>query len=129
METPPAIVAGDKLRDESVTGFTVRLAVLATPEEVAVIVTTVLAVTFAVVIVNAGEYLWPAATVTVAGGAATPGLELLRDTTTPDGPAAAFKITWLDVVDPPPPTVAGDRFNIDRAGASTVNVAVLVTPA
>ena len=55
-------------------------------------------------------------------------MELLRVTTTPDGPADAFRITWLDVVDPPPPTVVGDRVSVDKAGGSTVNVAVLVTP-
>src|SRR5690348_8240731 len=91
-------------------------------------VTTVLAVTFVVVIVNGADEVCPAFTVTLAGTIATAGFELVTAATTPDGPAGPVRVTTLEGVDPPPITVEGDRVKEAGEGGVTVNGAVFVTP-
>ena len=70
----------------------------------------------------------PAATVTLAGGEATAGLELVSDTTAPLGPAGPFRVTLLLAEESPPVTLEGERVNEDSAVGFTVNVADLLTP-
>jgi hypothetical protein len=94
---------------------------------VAVIGTTVFEVTAIVVVVNVTEDA-PAGTVTVGGTDATAGLPLVSVTTAPPAGAAPFSLTVLLVVDPPPTTSAGDSVRDVSCAASTVNVAVWVTP-
>jgi hypothetical protein len=101
------------------TGVTVRTAVL-TPLYVAVIVTAVFVATVAVVIVNDGDTVVPAATSTVDGTVVLESL-LLSVTNAPPVGAGAVRVTVLAVVDPPPTTEVDDRFTAETAGADTVS--------
>ena len=76
--------------------------------------------TIAVVIVNVGETVAPAATRTEAGGVALGSL-LPSVTNAPPGGAGAVRVTVLPVVDPPPVTEAGDKVRAETAGADTVS--------
>ena len=80
-----------------------------------------------VVMVNAGDTVAPAATVTEAGTVAAAGLPLVSVTTTPPAGAGPLSVTVFAVVDVPPSTDAGDNVTADGLGASTVNVAGAVT--
>ena len=91
-------------------------------------VTGVEAVTQPVVMAKAGETTTPAATVTLAGGEATAGLELDNVTTAPPGGAGPFKVTLLPVVVLPPGVKVGESVTRDTAVGFTVRVADLVTP-
>jgi hypothetical protein len=87
----------------------------------------VFAVTFFVVIVNTGDVVAPAGTVTDTGGEAT-ALLLVRVTVTPPAGAGPVSVTVLLVVLLPPTTVLGDSVSARNAGGLTVSVAVLVAP-
>src|SRR5450755_4675085 len=89
-------------------------------------VTGVAVVTAVVVMVNAGEVVAPAGTVTETGGVATVGALLVRATTAPPDGAGPFSETVLAVVDLPPTSVLGDRFTAESKAALTVSVPVLV---
>lgn len=71
----------------------------------AVIVTLVVLVTADVGMMKYAVEVLPAATVTVAGGWATDGLELVRVTTAPPAGATSFIKTVLNLVDTPPVVV------------------------
>ena len=90
-------------------------------------VTGVLAATAVVAIVNVGETVAPAATVTEAGTVALGELLVSVTTAPPDG-AGALRVTVLAVVEVPPTTDVGDNVTAETVGGDTVNVAVLVTP-
>ena len=80
-----------------------------------------------VVIVNTGDTLVPAATVTEAG-TPTPGSLLDRVTTVSTG-ATALMVTLFNVVEMPPVTDVGDKFTESTFNGLTVRVAVLGAPA
>jgi len=92
-----------------------------------VIVTGVLPATAEVVMVNAGDTVAPAATVTVAGTVAAP-LLLVSVTAAPPAGADPFKVTVLPVVDPPPTTEAVSKVTKVGLGGSTVKLPVAVAP-
>jgi hypothetical protein len=87
-------------------------------------VTGSLAATAVVAIVNVGEVVAPAPTVTEAGSV-TPGSLLERFTTIPLEGALPFSTT-VPVVDAPPVTELAATFKNDNAGGCTVRIAVLV---
>ena len=74
-----------------------------------------LAATACVVMLNAGETVAPAATVTDAGTAAAELLLVSVTTAPPDG-AGPVRVTVLSVVELPPTTDADDRVTADGAG-------------
>ena len=69
----------------------------------------------------------PAETVTLAGTDADAD-ELCSVTLAPPAGAGPFRITVFAVVLLPPVMEVGDRTTDESAGASSVNVAVLLTP-
>ena len=71
---------------DKLAGFTVSVAVVVFPPRLAVIVTVFAAVTPKVLIVNVA-LLAPEAIVTLAGTVAADGIELVKVTTAPNGPA------------------------------------------
>src|SRR5947207_10065235 len=91
-------------------------------------VTDALAATLLVVIVNAGETVAPAATVT-DGGTVALGALLLSVTTAPPAGAGALRVTVLSVVDPPPTTEVGDKVTAEIAGGDTVSESVTLAVA
>jgi len=93
---------------------------------VAEIVTRVVVATDEVVIVNTGETVAPAATVTV-GGTPTPGSLLVKFTTIPPAGAAPLKVTLFAVVEAPPNTAVGDSTGV-ATSAFTVRIADLLKP-
>jgi hypothetical protein len=92
MALPPTTDVGYSEIADNASGFTVRTTVLVTPLYVAEIVTGVSAVTALVPMVNVGETVVPAATVTDAG-TATPGSLLASATTAPPAGALPFRVT------------------------------------
>ena len=90
-------------------------------------VTVTGATTDDVVMVNTGETLVPAATVTEAG-TVTLGSLLDRFTTVPPAGAGPFSVTLLAVAATPPAREVGDRVSDSSATGFTVKRAVLVTP-
>src|ERR1700687_5213854 len=74
----------------------------------ALIPAVVLIPTTTVLIVNGGETVWPANTVTDACGWAISTV-LLSVTSAPPAGAGALRVTVLAVEDVPPATLAGDR--------------------
>src|SRR5215475_2396366 len=108
-------------------GVTVRVADLVEPPAAAEITADVEVATGAVETLN-GAVVLPAETVTVDGTVATVVLELFKVTTVPPGGAGPFKVTVADD-GLPPVTVVGFRTSESTAGALTVSVSVLVTPA
>ena len=103
------------------------MAVLVTPLYVAEIVTSDVAETDEVVIVNTGDAVAPAATVTDAG-ATTPGSLLVKVTLIPPAGAGPVRFTLFNVADTPPTTDAGESATESNATGLTVRIAVLVTP-
>ena len=89
------------------------------------IVTEVGAATDVVVIVNTGEAVAPAATVTEAGTVALGSL-LERATLIPPAGAGPFSVTLFAVVEAPPTTDVGDSVTESRATGFTVKFAVFV---
>ncbi len=124
--TPPTVEVGDSATESNATGLTVRMAVLVTPLYTAEIVTDTVAGTTEVVIVNAGDAVAPAATVTETG-TPTPELLLVRLTVTPPAGAGPVRFTLFNVVGTPPTTVVGDNATESSASGFTVRIAVLVT--
>src|SRR5262245_24481757 len=126
----PVTVAGLTLTPASPAagGFTVSVAVFATPSYVAVIVTAVTAVTAVVVIANVAVVV-PAATVTDAGTVAALRSLLVSVTSAPPAGAAALSVT-VPVLPAAPVTVAGLTLTpaSPAAGGFTVSVAVFATP-
>ena len=90
------------------------------------IVTEVGAATAVVVIVNTGEAVTPAATVTEAGTVALGSL-LDSVTTAPPAGAGLFSVTLFNAVETPPTTDVGDKTGVATNGF-TVRFAVFVTP-
>src|SRR6266542_620918 len=127
VELPPATVEGERFTAETDSGFTVKVEFTVVPLYVTEKVTTVDVVTVLVVMVNAGEVVAPAATVTEGGGVAA-GSELPSVTIAPPTGAAPFKVTVLFATDVPPKTVLADRLTVLGTRGSTVRVVVLVTP-
>ena len=80
-----------------------------------------------VVIVNTGDTLVPAATVTEAG-TVTPGSLLDRFTTVSTG-AKPLMVTLFAVVETPPVTDVGDKVTETTFSGLTVRVAVFFAPA
>ena len=80
-----------------------------------------------VVIVNSGEAVAPAETVTL-GGTVVLGSLLVRPITRPPAGAGPLNETLLDEVTVPPATTAGEIETAVMTGASTVRVAALVAP-
>jgi hypothetical protein len=74
--------------------------------------------------VNVGDTVAPAATVTEAGTEATVGSLLNRMTTAPPAGACPFSVTVLAVVDLPPTVLAGDSLTAVKAAGFTVSDAV-----
>jgi hypothetical protein len=90
-------------------------------------VTTPAVVTADVVMVNVGETVAPAATVTEAG-TPTPGSLLVRVTTAPPAGAGLLSVTLLAVVETPPTTEGGDRVTESTVTGLTVRFAPFCTP-
>jgi len=111
-------------------GFTVKVADLVTPPELAVTVTDTDAVTGEVAIAKPA-LVAPAATVTLAGTVATAVSLLESVTTVPPEGAAAVSVT-VPPTELPPVTFAEPRFSELKAGAGalgeTVSAAVRVAP-
>lgn len=118
-------VDGDSVIDVGVT-LMVSEADFLTPLYVAEIVTTVLAVTTLVEIVNFALFA-PAETVTDEGTVATLVLLLLKVTTTPPAGAIPFSAT-VPVEFRLPPTLDGFSERLERLGGTTVRVAGTLTP-
>lgn len=92
MALPPTTDVGYSEIADNASGFTVRITVFVTPPYVAEIVTDVFAVTALVPIVNVGETVVPAGTVTDPG-TVTPGSLLASATTAPPAGALPFSVT------------------------------------
>jgi len=127
VEAPPTTDVGESTTESNATGLTVRTAVLVTLLNVAEIVTITVAGTDEVVIVNAGDAVAPAATVTEAG-TTTPASLLVKVTLTPPAGAGPFRFTLFNVVETPPTTNVGERTTETSVIVFTVRVAVLLTP-
>jgi len=128
VDVPPSANAGDNVTTDGLGGCTVKVPGTLTPSYVAEIVTGVLTATAVVVMVNAGDTVAPAATVTEAGTVAAAGLLLVSVITAPPAGAGPFSVTVFAVVDVPPTTDAGDNVTTDGLGASTVKVPGRLTP-
>src|SRR5260370_19751830 len=102
------------------------MGVWVTPLYAAEIVTDEVAETNEVVIVNAGDAVAPAATVTDAGGTTPPSL-LDKVTVIPPDGAGPVRFTLFNVVDTPPTTDAGEGTTESNATGLTVRTAVFVT--
>src|SRR5262249_13694324 len=113
---PPTTLAGATLTEDrlgaAATGLTVSTARRVTPAKLPEIESTVEAVTVVVVMVKVALVI-PAATVTVAGTAATEVLALLRPTTAPPVGAAAVSVT-VPCEALPPTTDVGVTLRVDR---------------
>jgi len=92
-----------------------------------VIVTGVLTPTAVVIIVNAGDTVAPAATVTVPGTVVLGSL-LISVTIAPPAGAGPFSVTVFAVVDVPPTTDPGLRFTAVGLGGCTVKLPFAATP-
>jgi len=81
-----------------------------------------------VAMLNFGDVRAPAATVTVAGTAATAGLELDNETIAPPPGAGAFRATEFPPTVFPPTTLACERVTEDGAKGFTVRVTGTAIP-
>jgi hypothetical protein len=127
---PPVTLVGFKETEEIVTGIatglTVKGALALLVPKVAVMVTGVTVVT-AVVVTENVAVACPAATVTLAGTAATGVLLLPSVTTNP--PFGATPVSVTVPVDPVPPvTVVGLNETVEIAAGFTVKVALPLLP-
>jgi len=131
LEAPPTSDAGARFNTDTVGAKTVSVALFVTPPALAVIVTGKFAATGAVLIINVGDAIAPAVTVTEAGSV-TLGSLLLNVTTIPPPGAGPVSVTVFEPVIPEPPTTdagTSDTADIETVeGGVTVSVAVLVTP-
>jgi len=125
LEEPPTTELGLRTSDEMVGAVMVRVAVLATELQVAVIVALVVEATAVVVIVKVAVVA-PAATVTEAGTVAEPEL-LVRATVRPPVGAALVMVT-VPVEEFPPTTEVGLTLSADEVGAVMVRLAVGEAP-
>lgn len=125
-EFPPTSEAGVVLTLAKSAGFTVTVVVAEVPLSDAVIVTNCGVATDSPVTVKVVEVV-PAGTVTVAGTPAEVESELVRVTTSPDGPALPLRATVpLTVV---PPTMVDEARPTELMPAVvTLSVAVELTP-
>jgi hypothetical protein len=122
---PPITVDGVLVNVDRAAGFTVRVALLVTPN-VPEITTGVLVATVVVVIVKVAV-LAPAATVMFGGRLATAELLLESVTTAPAGGAKPVNVT-VPVDLAPPTSVAGASVTVERAAGLTLNAVVNVLP-
>src|ERR1700687_3431432 len=99
--------------------FTVLEALLYFP----VIPTVVMIPTLLVLIVNDGDTVWPAGTVTDTSGCARAELLDSRTAASPAG-AGPFNVTVLFVNGKPPETIGEDRLRATTEGSATVSTAV-----
>jgi hypothetical protein len=131
VDPPPTTEAGANETIDTVGAKTVNVAVLVTLAALAEIVTGRFAATGVVLMMNVGDTVAPAATVTDAG-TLTLGSLLLKVTTMP--PLGAGPLTdtvFVPITPEPPSTEVGDRempVSDTVDGGVTVSVAVLVTP-
>jgi len=127
---PPVTLVGFNVTEEIFTGFTVGLTVkMALPllvPEVPVMVTDVVVATAEVVIENVAV-VCPAATVTLAGTAATGVLLLPSVTTNPPFGASPVNVT-VPVEPAPPVTLVGFNDTVEIAAGFTVKVALPLLP-
>jgi hypothetical protein len=127
---PPVTLVGLNDTEETVTGtatgLTVRVALPLLVPDVPVMVTVVTVVT-AVVVTENVAVVWPAATVTLAGTAATAVLLLPRVTTNPPFGATPVNVT-VPVEPAPPVTVDGLNDTVEIAAGFTVKVALPLLP-
>ena len=130
-DAPPATLVGlTETAERDAGGVTVSVAVFVAPPNAPLMVTDVEAVTALVLMVKVA-LVAPAATVTLAGTAATGGLPLESVTTAPPVGAALVSLTVpVDVV--PPTTLVGLTVSVDSdaggGGTDTVNTALRVAP-
>ena len=122
---PPVVVAGLSDSDDTVSGGSICRVLVTDPDgRVAVIVTSVTAVTMPVVMPTLARY-WPPGMTTLAGTGASDGSLLLRLTVTPPDGAGLFR-SGSTVTPPPPTTSGGNRCTSNNAGGGT-GVTVIVT--
>ena len=126
VETPPTTDAGESVTESGAMGLTVRVAVLVMLPYMAEIVTGVATPTGEVFMVNNGETVCPAATVTEPGTVAAGSL-LERLTIVAEG-AAPLSVTLFAVVEIPPTTDVGERVSVGITGL-IVRAAVFLAPA
>jgi hypothetical protein len=91
-------------------------------------VTAVEALTAVVVITKLADCVAPSGTVTIAGGDATAGSELVRVTKAPPTGAGCVILTEFCVVGCPPPTCFGLMVSDEREVGFTVKTLDTVTP-
>jgi hypothetical protein len=120
---------GETVKDDTATGFNVTVAVFELPAYRAVIETDVVVVTFAVVMLNAGEIFAPAATAIVAGTAAIDELDDVRLTSAPPAGARPSRVAVLFPSVAPPIAVVAGTDSADSAGGLSVRTAVFDDPA
>ena len=126
VETPPTTEGGERVTESTLIGFTVKFAPFGKPLYVPVMVTMLVALTGDVAMVNNGDAVVYAGTVTEPGGVALGSL-LFRVTTTSWG-TGPFNVTLFSVVDPPPITDEGESTSVKISGLSNI-VAVFLAPA
>ena len=126
VETPPTTDAGESVTESGARGLIVRVAVLVMLPYMAEIVTGVATPTGEVFMVNNGETICPAATVTEPGTVAAGSL-LERLTVVSEG-AGPLSVTLFAVVEIPPTTDVGERVGVGINGL-TVRIAVFLAPA
>ena len=112
VDLPPTTVPGDSLTAVSAAGLTVSVAPFVFAPSLALIVTEVEVATAAVVMVNGGETVEPAATVTEAGTAATVASELVSVIVAPLDGAAEASVTVLAVVELAPIAEVGESVTL-----------------
>src|SRR5712691_4544302 len=119
LPVPPTTLVGLTVTEDRVgaagTGLTVSTAVRVTPPKVPEIDNAVVAVTL-IVVIEKVALVAPAATVTLAGTAATAELALLRPTSAPPVGAPAVNVT-VPCDELPPTTEVGDTLSVDRLAA------------